>query len=379
MSISGRIDLAARLTRAGKLTEAVSLLAGRSSAGASGGTATKPLDAFAAKAKAALRGLPVDPEALRDKLQAGLKGVVGGLATLDPSILDRGGRPIPVPGGATFEARRFSSAGQHLDYKLYRPSRTGTEKLPLVVMLHGCTQSPEDFALGTRMNELAESQGVLVAYPAQSRSANSSKCWNWFRAEDQERDRGEPALIAGMVREFLQDERVDPHRVYVAGLSAGGAAAAVLGQAYPDLFAAVGVHSGLACGAARDMAGAFAAMKQGGAPRVGTTVVPTVVFHGDADATVSPINGAQVIAQAQSRSGLRTTVDRGRSDGGISFTRTVQADAGGVPVLEHWVLHGAGHAWSGGSSDGSYTDPRGPDASAAMLRFFSHHTRGTAV
>jgi poly(hydroxyalkanoate) depolymerase family esterase len=247
--------------------------------------------------------------------------------------------------------------------------------MPLVVMLHGCTQSPDDFAAGTQMNELAEEQTLLVAYPAQAQSANVSKCWNWFNAADQQRDQGEPSLIAGITRQIMRDFAVTPGQVYVAGLSAGGAAAAIMGSAYPDLYAAVGVHSGLACGAARDMPSAFAAMRQGGAPHQGEArqPVPTIVFHGDRDTTVNPINGDQVATQSKAGSDLRTTVSRGQASGGINYTRTVACDDNGHPMLEHWVLHGAGHAWSGGSPSGSYTEPRGPDASREMMRFFLEH------
>ena len=286
------------------------------------------------------------------------------------------GTPTPavaVPDGARFEERTFQGAGGTLGYKLYVPSGTAGQDRPLVVMLHGCTQSPDDFAAGTRMNEIAEEQGLLVAYPRQTSSANAQKCWNWFDAKDQRRDCGEPALIAGLTREIMKDFDVDPTRVFVAGLSAGGAAAAIMAQAYPDLYAAAGVHSGLAAGSASDMVSAFAAMRQGGAPRPGGRTnrpVPTIVFHGDGDRTVHPSNGDHVLMQARAGAVLDCSVTEGRAPGGLTYTRTVHADDAGRAMLEDWVLHGAGHAWSGGSRAGSYTEPRGPDASREMVRFF---------
>ena len=279
---------------------------------------------------------------------------------------------VSVPDGARFEERLFANEAGSRTYKLYIPSGYSGQPIPLVVMLHGCTQSPDDFAVGTGMNKLAEEQNFIVAYPAQARSANSSKCWNWFKLADQVRDRGEPAVIAGLTRAIMQDCSVDPTRVYIAGLSAGGAMAAVLGAAYPELYAAVGVHSGLACGAASDMPSALTAMRSGAPPdgRKPAGVIPTIVFHGDRDTTVHPLNGEQVIARSALAGNLRPLAAEGRSVGGLAFRRTVHTDDGGQPVLEHWSLRGAGHAWSGGSAAGSYTEPRGPDASREMMRFF---------
>jgi poly(hydroxyalkanoate) depolymerase family esterase len=281
----------------------------------------------------------------------------------------------PIPEGARFDEHSYSNEAGSRTYKLFIPSRYSGQPLPLVVMLHGCKQSPDDFALGTKMNELAEEQGFLAAYPRQPRSANPIKCWNWFSPDDQLRDKGEPSLIAGITRQIMRDFAVDPACVYAAGLSAGGAAAAIMGSAYPDLYAAIGVHSGLACGAAKDLPSAFAAMRGGGSTLIegANRPLPTIVFHGDCDTTVSPVNGEQIIAQSKAAAEFSTRVSQGHSAGGIAYTCTVQADGSGCPILEQWTLHGAGHAWSGGNPAGSYTDPRGPDASREMLRFFRKH------
>jgi poly(hydroxyalkanoate) depolymerase family esterase len=227
------------------------------------------------------------------------------------------------------------------------------------------------------MNFAAEAQPCFVAYPAQPSAANQAKCWNWFRATDQQRGKGEPSLIAGITRQIMRGYSVDPKRVYVGGLSAGAAAAAIMGATYSDLFAAVGVHSGLACGAATDLPSALLAMRQGGgSDQISSDrpTVPTIVFHGDRDRTVHPNNGDQIIEQSIQATSTQSHVLRGQVVGGYAFTRTVHSDASGRQVLEHWSIHGAGHAWSGGSSTGSYTDPRGPDATREMLRFFLEHS-----
>ena len=277
--------------------------------------------------------------------------------------------PAAASGTESFAGGSFRNDCGARDYKLFVPATGGEGARPLVVMLHGCTQDPDDFARGTRMNELARRHGVLVLYPAQSRRGNAQGCWNWFKHNHQARDRGEPGLLAGMVREVAARHGADARRVYVAGLSAGGAMAAILGAAYPELFAAVGVHSGLAAGAATDLPSALAAMN-GGAPPVRrhAAMPPTIVFHGDADATVHRLNGERVIEAAGAGGPARE--QRGEANG-RRFTQRAFADG----RIEHWAIHGAGHAWSGGSSTGSHADPKGPDASAQMLRFFLAHRR----
>ena len=300
----------------------------------------------------------------------GLRGVIKRAPTSTADI---------VPEGAKFIEGTYSNAAGSRAYRLFIPSRYKEEPIPLVVMLHGCTQSPEDFAAGTRMNFIAEEQTCFVVYPAQRSEANQAKCWNWFRAADQQRGGGEPSLIAGITRQIMRDYSVDPKRVYVGGLSAGAAAAVVMGATYSDLYAAIGVHSGLACGAASDLPSAMVAMRQGrgsdGRVLLGDRPpVPTIVFHGDRDNTVHPNNGGQVLAQSMRTTSTQRKVHRGRVPGGHAYTRTTHTDATGRGIFEHWNIHGAGHAWSGGSPAGSYTDQQGPDATREMLRFFLEHS-----
>lgn len=304
--------------------------------------------------------------------------------------------PEVLPEGARFITASYTNYVGTRNYKLYIPSGYHGQPLPLVVMLHGCTQNPDDFAAGTQMNALAETQLCFVAYPAQTRADNSSKCWNWFKESDQQRDGGEPSIIAGLTRQIADNYSIDPKRIYVAGLSAGGAMAATMAMTYPDLYAAAGVHSGLPHGVAQNLPAALAAMQGSqrmprspqttGSSPTNAACAPTIVFHGDSDTTVHPCNGEQVTTQSLSshaapeasaaKDGPRVTVQPGKVPNGHAYTRNIHHDASGQPLVEHWLIHGAGHAWSGGSPRGSYTDPKGPDASREMLRFFYEHPRG---
>ena len=351
---------AARLTRQGRLAEATALIQRTLGAGQSPA------------------GLPNDPAGTDDPIEFAFRAAgapPAGPATPDPQM------PGPATAAPAAEPPGTALAGQFVErsytgragtraYKLYIPRGYTGLAAPLVVMLHGCTQSPDDLAAGSRMNLLADEATFLVAYPAQASRANQSKCWNWFQAADQQRDGGEPSLIAGITRQVMADYRVDPGRVYLAGMSAGGAMASVMAATYPDLYAAIGIHSGLAYGVAHDLRSGLEAMQHGRARprRPPAPAVPTIVFHGDRDTTVHPRNADQILAQVAATG--QTTSGHGQAPGGHAYTRTVCHDARGRPIAERWLVHGLGHAWSGGSPHGSYTDPRGPDASREFLRFF---------
>jgi poly(hydroxyalkanoate) depolymerase family esterase len=334
-----------------------------------------PPPAWAPKARQrAARGDSTDTTGAADTAGAGMRDWMARFASKLPGQV--AGRATVVDpathGPGRFLEGTFTNEAGTRRYRLYVPSTPASGPRPLVVMLHGCKQDPEDFAAGTTMNLLAEENGCLVLYPEQAAGANHSQCWNWFEARHQQRDQGEPSLIAGMTRQVVREHGGDPGRVYVAGLSAGGAMAAVMAAAYPELYAAAGVHSGLPVGAAHDLMSGLNAMK--GAPkkmREGAKVgkaAPVIVFHGDHDAIVHPSNGQATFhqfAQGQDGRGLRMREERGQG-----HTRITALDGAGQVVAEHWTLHGAGHAWSGGSTAGSYAVASGPDASREMLRFF---------
>ena len=390
---------ATRLTREGRLTEATAViqraLGGRfapeTSPDTPGGT-DEPIE----RARRAVNEAP-QPTAPPQSGPAGrgLRRAPGSSrgfrgVSLSPGTMPGATAGLPtsptIAAGGRFVERSYTGGAGGRAYKLYIPSGYVGQEVSLIVMLHGCTQSPDDLAAGTLMNALAEEHTFLVAYPAQAQGANMNKCWNWFKASDQQRGRGEPSIIAGITCEVLGEYHVDPGRVYVAGMSAGGAMAAIMGATYPDLYAAIGVHSGLAPGAADDLSSAFSAMQGGGPvasqrgiPRgEARRIVPAIVFHGDRDQTVHPRNAEHLLAHFRattSERAPREATNRGQVPGGHAYTLATYHDAGGRAVVERWTVHGLGHAWSGGSPTGSYTDPRGPDASAEMVRFFHQHPR----
>ncbi len=290
-------------------------------------------------------------------------------------------KALPAQRNGSFRWKKVVLSQRMLSYKLFLPaSQKGTfQPMPLLIMLHGCSQTPDDFAQGTAMNRLALEHGWMIAYPRQTRAANRKKCWNWFSPADQSRGAGEPALIAGMTLQILQEHAGDPRRVYIAGLSAGGAAAAAVASAYPEIFAAVGVHSGLPIGAARGTLSALVAMNAGSSGSRQSTPMPTIVFHGDADDVVHPRNGRAIAARSVATfPDLLETERHGRAIGGRSYVRTTHRAGNRKSYCEHWQIKGAGHAWSGGDAAGSFTDGAGPDASSEMIRFFRQH-RNTAA
>lgn len=343
----------------------------------------EPPNPSATEAEPARARAPLDPlgdtiAALRAARRAfgGLEAWTAALSSWSDDVL-----PPPVPEGARFDRHVFSCAAGTRDYRLYEPASARGRPRGLVVMLHGCRQTPEDFAVGTRMNAAAETMGLLVAYPHQPRSANANGCWNWYRLADQVRHGGEPAILAGIVREIMDRWNLGREQVFVAGLSAGGAMTAILTRTHPELFGAACIHSGVAPGHADDPRSGLAAMRgrfreaPAGARTANAEAVPLLVFQGDADRIVHPSNADRLLAELVPEAGGTTRVET-RAGGGSTATVTTRTDAEGRVTGVLWHVADVGHAWFGGDPAGSYAVASGPDATGEMLRFFAAHGLG---
>ncbi|MCM2563753.1 PHB depolymerase family esterase [Lutimaribacter sp. EGI FJ00015] len=281
-----------------------------------------------------------------------------------------------IPTGARYITRKHNGTTGSRAFKLYLPASRPKQPKGLILMLHGCDQTPDDFAVGTRMNLLAEKHGLAIAYPAQTEGHNSASCWNWFKPDHQARGAGEPAILASLTRKLMKEFGLGRESVFVAGLSSGGAMAAILADVYPDVFSAAGIHSGLSRGTARNVISAMSAMRSGGTPGdiapatpAGPNPTRRIIFHGDTDSTVHPSNAPIIVAAAMGDEAVPTKEIK-RSVRGRGYARSEYAGPNGAVLLELWMIEGASHGWSGGHAAGSYTDTKGPDASAQMVRFF---------
>jgi len=323
------------------------------------------------------------------KTPAKVRGVVSA-----PAVKPRAPRKKAPAGRGASRAARYAGAAGSRPYHCYIPSGLRrTTGVPLLILLHGCLQTPAEFAEATRFNQLADRHGFLVVYPEQTLTHNLQRCWNWFDARHHERSHGEPAILAGIAREVMAERtrwRIDHDRVYVAGLSAGGAMALVLGATYPDLFAAIGVHSAPPYRSATSRSGALTAM-------AGRSIVPPahaasmsgiapmILFQGRIDSTVRVVNAVRITDQWRSLHERRLVGDRDPdritrqreithlTASGRTSTVTRWYSASGRKLLESWQVERLAHAWSGGRKGVPFSDPQGPRATTEMWRFLSGH------
>ena len=384
------MNQALNLTKSGRLAEATELIQrtlGSPSARSQLGARSQPPRAAAVPEPASSTDThrPNPLGATAKALQRSLGSSFGGprglqIPAQSPEMLLRQGPRLDSLGEAALFDRMYQNDSGARRYKIYVPRDSGPHA-PVIVMLHGGTQPVLDYAAGTGMNQLADLHHFLVVYPEQDARANPMRYWNWFRPQDQHARGGEPSLIAGITQEVIRDYDADPDRVFIAGFSAGAAMATVMAATYPQLYAAAGVHSGLPYGAAYDVPSAFALMR-GGSPtsrQDPALRIPLIVFHGDHDEIVNVVNASNIRQQRLGIDGALTAADgvrvtNGQVPGGHAYTQTTYSDDADV-LLEQWIVHGAGHAWSGGTAGCSYTDPLGPAASAEMVRFFAERRR----
>ena len=360
---------ALNLTKAGRLAEATELIQGRLGSGSQFGSPSKIE--------------PLKPFGVANHFPSPLASPHGLPMQLSKPDLHVSQAPPESLGAGTVLDKTFTRGSSARRYLLYVPPDCPSQGMPVIVMLHGGTQAVLDYAAGTGMNKLADRHRFLVVYPEQDSRANPMRYWNWFRRQDQRTGAGEPALIAGITEQVVREYGADRDRVFIVGFSAGAAMATVMAATYPDLYAAAGVHSGLPYGVAHDVSSAFALMRGENLParRDAGLRIPLIVFHGDRDQIVNVVNASHI---RQQRLGLDrastaagdVAVTQGRVPGGLTYTRTIYSDQVEV-LLEQWIVHGAGHAWFGGTSGCSYTDASAPDASAEMVRFFSERSKAT--
>jgi len=386
---------ATRLTRAGRVGSATETVR-RAISGAMSKTLVASMSPFSSRppahAKAATkphkatakptpRPATLTPARRRAAIVQHLPASVSGPS---PAAAKASPASAPVkPEPATYLERTHSCSSGTRDFKLYLPARHPGGPKGLIVMLHGCTQNPDDFAAGTNMNVIAQRHGLAVAYPEQTRGHNGASCWNWFTPSNQSRGRGEPAILAGLAEGLMQEFELGRTRVFVAGLSAGGAMAVILADTYPDVFSAAGVHSGLPRGSARSVMSAMTAMNNGGTAAVSSASqrrlaaktsekARRIIFQGDADTTVHPSNAPQIVIGAVGD--RKPSQVSPKSAAGRHYIRSDYVLPDGTVDVELWQIKGAGHAWSGGKPGGTFTDTKGPDASAEMVRFFLTQT-----